>query len=127
MFPPEPSEAMRFFSGRVGLQSGRRWRTDHVNKFQTRLGFQQLLDAFRILNAWHLHENPIRTLRAVSLHERFSDAELVEPRFNDLAALVRLPVLPAHAARVCDSVHEIVLPLTADDQSVTSTFCFTAF
>ncbi len=60
-----------------------------VNKFKPRLSFHQLLDAFGILNAGHLHENPIRTLRAVSLHQRLGDAELVQAAFNDSLRLFR--------------------------------------
>ena len=58
-----------------------------MNQFQTRLAFEQLLDAFGILDAGHLHENLVRALRSVSLHDRLSDTHCIEAGFNDLLRL----------------------------------------
>ena len=88
-----------------------------MNQFERRLAFEQLLDALRILNAGHLHQNLVRALRAVSLHQRLSDADCIQAAFNDsLACSVACSASARWAVGV--SVQVIVLPLVDEVQSV---------
>ena len=59
-----------------------------MNQLELRLGLQQLLYAFRVVYAGHLHQNLMGTLRAMSLHQRFGNSHRIQTTLNNPLRLV---------------------------------------